>query len=204
MSPNFREKYLRKIAPVYVACVLGLLAVIFGTVSILLSPYRAGLELGLLSVAALVLFTILLIERYLATKIAFKKLFLMETLLIAALPVIWSYEYQTYEITVKTERNCFVAVYSDSGIQLKDLPRSGLFDRNLIVYNSVVWVHKDLANEENFYLLEPREWGGYSSQRTDTLINGKAVEVVQYARNKDANCETELLTEVYSQLSKTN
>lgn len=184
------KKLFRKITPFFVLTVVGLTATVIEILILFLTTNdKGGLGTGLLLILAIILFCLLLFDRYLIEKFEYKKIIILELILLIILPFAFLYFNQETKLRIEINRPYYILVYSDDGINKSEFKLNGLFDHSLTINNdSIIRLKSSLYDDKQFVVIEPTAWGGYSVKRLDTIINSKQFKIEIYSN--DLSSET--------------
>ena len=144
----------------------------------MLSRDQGELATGVLAMWALGLYLIFLVDRFLIKKAGLKRGIIIEIAFLIFLPFVYLYLNKDTKIYVETKRPYFIIVYSTNGLTKKQIPSTGLFDHTITFKNdSIINLNFSLLNDDNIYVLEPKNWGGHKAKYLDTTINSIKLKI---------------------------
>lgn len=183
------KSFLKKITPVYVVCLSGI--IYFASQFFILDKdYNIF--------AYLIIFIVFLsfafvIDRFLVTKISYKKLFIAEFILLISVTIWYIYSTSYTEINIETSKPYFFVIYNDDGLKKADIPSTGLFNKSIVIKSdSNIYIANDL--QYSAQINPPKSWNGsYSSNKIEKTINGKKITIQIFAGNTTEKERNQLL-----------
>ena len=168
--------FFEKITPVSVVCMA---AIIYLIVLFFISQTDYSIAAFLL-VYIVLLAGAFAIDRFLVSRVDYKKLLVFELVFVAVCAIGYLYAQKRIEIVVETSNPYFFVIYDSNGLKKEAIPSKGLFSRSVTVKgDSVIHVNKLLESAE---IKPPESWGNnYTSERKDALIHAEKVVVEIYA-----------------------
>lgn len=172
---------LHKITPLYAVCVIGI-------IYLLIQFFTSGRDYNIF--AYLIIFIIFLAigiaaDRFLVNHIAYKKLFIGESILLVIAIVWYSYSSGYTAINIETTKPYFFVLYSNEGLKKKDIPAKGLFSKSIVIKSDeTIELNYELYNSAQ--VNPPESWNySFSSLGIDSSINGaKAILQIYDRENK--------------------
>lgn len=186
----------RKITPVFLVALLGM----FFLFTQFFIPENDYNIFAYLFIYIVLLSLFLLIDRYLITKIAYKKLFVVELILIIGVIFWYVYSAGYTEIKIETSRPYFFIIYDDAGLKKSSIPSTGLFKKSIqIKIDSSM--HLNYTLKDKVQITPPRNWNyGYLTKGWDTVIHSNKVEIQVFSLNLSQGKVDSLLNAEIAQL----
>lgn len=140
-----------------------------------------------------VLGLVLLIDRFLVSKITYKKLLISEILVILCVGFWYIYSTGYAEVKIETTKPYFFIVYDNGGFRKSDMPSSGLFKTSIrLNADSAVRLNYSLRDET--VIDPPASWNySYLTKLRDTVINFIKIEIQIYTLNLSPDTVDSLL-----------
>ena len=169
--------FFRNITPVFVVALLGIL---FLMVQFFISGKDYNI-FAYLFVYIVLLCLLLSIDRYLVSKIAYKKLFIAEIALIVCATFWYIFSAGYAEVKIDTTKPYFFIVYDDGGLKKSEMPSAGLFKTSIrLNAESAVRLNYSLKNET--LIDPPPSWNyDYLTNVWDTVVGSNKIELQLFA-----------------------
>lgn len=183
------KSLLHKITPLFVVCLCGIIYLLI-QLFILEKDYNIIAYLIILIFFLAVAF---IIDRFLVSKISYKKLFIAETIFLIGLTLWFGYSSGYTEINIETSKPYFFVIYNDDGLKKSDIPSTGLFNKSITVKSdSDIFINHEL--EYSAQINPPKSWNySYSSNKIEKIIKNKKVTIQIFTGNTSETERNELL-----------
>jgi len=141
-------------------------------------------------------------DRFLISKIAYKKLVIFEFIFLVVCTAWYVYSSRYTMINIETSRPYFFIVYDNSGLKKSDIPSKGLLNRSItITSDSNIHIQKSL--EYAAQINPPLSWKfDFYSAKTETQVNGENVIVEIFAQKMNEKELKEKLDEEVNRMKQ--
>ena len=200
MRPYFKKHFV-KLTPLFFVAGVGAILSAIGLVNIWFSyDDHGGLGIGILAILLLMFCAAFVLDRYLVGRYTYKGVVIGEAIVLLVLPFLYLFLNKETDVIFKTEHQYVAVLYADGGLCKDQIPRSGLFNRKIVVeVDSLLRLNIGLINDDDFGLTTPSSWGGYFQKSLDTIIAGKPYHLHLYY-NKISEDERGVIFERYMKL----
>lgn len=183
--------FIKNITPVSVVCMAGILF-------LLVQFFKSGIDYNI--IAFVVVYIILLalvfaVDRFMVSRIAYKKLLIFELIFLAVCTIGYMYFNRVAEIKIETAKPYFFVIYDHGDLKKSEIPKKGLFNRSTVLKIDSV-IHIDKALEYEVQIKPPSGWNNkYTMERTEAEVNSEKVTIAIFAREMEYKKLSQLLQE---------
>ena len=144
-----------------------------------------ALVVAVTTALTVVTLTLYVIDRSLIRILPYRKLTLGEIVVGIVAFLFISFQNRTLDINFHTDKNFIVVLFDSNGNTLSDFQRSGIFSKELKVYNThIVHLDSSLASVNNLRIIEPAQWDAFSRHRGRIEIDGQSIQYILSSDNR--------------------
>lgn len=144
-----------------------------------------ALVVAVTTALTVVTLTLYVIDRSLIRILPYRKLTLGEIVVGIVAFLFISFQNRTLDINFHTDKNFIVVLFDSNGNTLSDFQRSGIFSKELKVYNThIVHLDSSLASFNNLRIMEPAQWDAFSRHRGRIEIDGQSIQYILSSDNR--------------------
>ncbi|GET22145.1 hypothetical protein [Prolixibacter denitrificans] len=182
---TFLKRLVWPITPMTLITVVALVITAWAWIIYFIDKPSEALVVAVTTALTVFTLTLYVVDRSLIRILSYRKLTLGEIVVGIVAFLFISFQNRTLDINFHTDKNFIVVLFDSKEKSLSDFQRSGIFSKELDVYNThVVHLDSSLASIPNLRINEPAQWNAFSQQEGRIVIDGQSVQYILSSDNR--------------------
>jgi len=184
-SRNFLKSLVWPVTPLTLITVVTLVITAWAWIIYFTDKPSEALVVAVTTALTVVALTLYVVDRSLIRILSYRKLTLGEIVVGIVAFLFISFQNRTLDIHFHTDKNFIVVLFDSNEKSLSDFHRSGIFRKELNVYNThIVHLDSSLAFNNNLRIMEPAQWDAFSRHRGRIEIDGQSIQYILSSDNR--------------------
>lgn len=120
-------------------------------------------------------------------KVSYRILLIAELVLIAGCYLPLNYANSTSDIRITTDEDYILVLYDVHENSMDRFKKSGLFSKELLIYNNIVHLDLSLYNRNDIRIFPPDSWKGTYQDHGNYMHEGDSIPYIYMLKTRQAN-----------------